>query len=177
VHSSLDCPRYSSAHRFHTYGSGAPVPQCGTGALRRQGWSCHEWVDPARALRSARLLTRRAIAPQALSPVGRCRSFDAAGDGYGRGEGFAVALLRPPSPVPPRAPEAPGDAPPRAAPCHGVILGSAVNQDGRSSGLTAPYGPSQSALVRAVLAAAGAGADEVGAVSVHGTGTPQCMVG
>ncbi|KAK9841812.1 hypothetical protein WJX81_004632 [Elliptochloris bilobata] len=61
---------------------------------------------------------------QALSPVGRCHSFDASGDGYGRGEGFAIALLRP------------------------------------------------SALVRAVLAAAGAAHEAVGAVSVHGTGTP-----
>ncbi len=143
--------------------------------IQMQGWFCHKWDDPAHALRSARLLTRRVFAPQALSPVGRCRSFDAAGDGYGRGEGFAVALLCPSSPAFPRVPEAPGDVPPRAARCHGVILGSAVNQDGRSSGLTAPNGPSQSALVRAVLGAAGAGADEVGAVSVHGTGTPQCV--
>ncbi len=140
-----------------------------------QGWFCHNWVDPAHALQSARLLTRRVFAPQALSPVGRCRSFDAAGDGYGRGEGFAVALLCPSSPAFPRVPEAPGDVLPRAAACHGIILGSAVNQDGRSSGLTAPNGPSQSALVRAVLGTAGAGADEVGAVSVHGTGTAQCV--
>ena len=34
------------------------------------------------------------IWPQALSPVGRCKTFDATGDGYGRGEGFAIALLR-----------------------------------------------------------------------------------
>ena len=38
--------------------------------------------------------TSRICLLQALSTVGRCRSFDAAGDGYGRGEGFTVALLR-----------------------------------------------------------------------------------
>lgn len=38
--------------------------------------------------------TARICLLQALSHVGRCRSFDAAGDGYGRGEGFTVALLR-----------------------------------------------------------------------------------
>lgn len=60
--------------------------------------------------------------------------------------------------------------PPNEPLCLGIIVGSAVNQDGRSSGLTAPNGPSQSTLVRAVLAAASAAQDEVGAVSVHGTG-------
>ena len=55
-------------------------------------------------------------ARQALSAVGRCRSFDAAGDGYGRGEGFAVAVLCPPAEAgSPRTPL-------------GLLRGSAVNQ-------------------------------------------------
>lgn len=108
-------------------------------------------------------------ATQALSPVGRCRTFDAAGDGYGRGEGFAVAVLRLAEPL--RNPgQSSANWPPPERMCCGIILSSAVNQDGRSSGLTAPNGPSQSALVRAVLAAAGATQDAVGAISVHGTG-------
>ncbi len=107
-------------------------------------------------------------ATQALSPIGRCRTFDAAGDGYGRGEGFAVAVLRPLQPANPGHGRG-ARLPPGDMPC-GIILGSAVNQDGRSSGLTAPNGPSQSALVRAVLAVAGATQDAVGAISVHGTG-------
>ena len=107
-------------------------------------------------------------ATQALSPVGRCRTFDAAGDGYGRGEGFAIAMLRPATMAEPGQGSANG--PPLERMCYGIVMGSAVNQDGRSSGLTAPNGPSQSALVRAVLAAAGAMQDAVGAISVHGTG-------
>ncbi len=80
---------------------------------------------------------------QALSPVGRCKTFDASGDGYGRGEGCAVAVLQQ---------GAPGELPVLA-----VLTATATNQDGRSSGLTAPNGPSQSALITAALHSAGAG--------------------
>ena len=78
---------------------------------------------------------------QALSPVGRCRTFDAAGDGYGRGEGCAVAVLQ-------RG--APGQLPALA-----MLSATATNQDGRSSGLTAPNGPSQSALIATAMRSAG----------------------
>lgn len=50
--------------------------------------------------------------------------------------------------------------------------GSAYNQDGRSSGLTAPNGPAQTALVHTAIAVAGAAPEQVGLVSLHGTGTP-----
>lgn len=96
---------------------------------------------------------------QALSPVGRCKSFDSSGDGYGRGEGFAATVLC-------RASQAASDH------TLAVLYGSAINQDGRSSGLTAPNGPSQGALVRAARANGGVSAAEIGWVSVHGTGTP-----
>ena len=96
---------------------------------------------------------------QALSPVGRCKSFDATGDGYGRGEGFAAAVLQQ------YLGSASGIEP------FGIVLGSAVNQAGRSSGLTAPNGPSQSTLMNTALAVAGISSADVRFVSVHGTGT------
>ena len=96
----------------------------------------------------------------ALSPSGRCRTFDSSADGYGRGEGIAVAVLQP------QGPEAASQG------CLGILAASAVNQDGRSSSLTAPNGPSQSALIATALAAAQAAAHDVAAVSLHGTGTP-----
>jgi len=85
---------------------------------------------------------------QALSPVGRCRTFDAAADGYGRGEGCVSIVLKP----------AAHDGATEGGNSSGlaVMRGSAVNQDGRSSSLTAPNGPSQSALISVALAAAGA---------------------
>ena len=78
---------------------------------------------------------------QALSPVGRCKTFDASGDGYGRGEGCAVAVLKQ---------AAPGELPALA-----MLKVTATNQDGRSSGLTAPSGPSQRALIATTLQSAG----------------------
>jgi acyl transferase domain-containing protein len=89
--------------------------------------------------------------------VGRCKSFDASGDGYGRGEGFVAVVMQRHAGSP-------------AGIC-GIVLGSAVNQAGRSSGLTAPNGPSQSALIKTALAAAGLSSTAVRFLSVHGTGT------
>ena len=63
----------------------------------------------------------------ALAPDGRCKTFDAAADGFGRGEGCGVVALK-------RLSDAIADG----DHIHAVIRGSAVNQDGRSSGLTAP---------------------------------------
>ena len=95
----------------------------------------------------------------ALSPSGRCRTFDTSSDGYGRGEGVVVAVMQP-------------HGPDTAQSCTAVLAASVVNQDGRSSSLTAPNGPAQSSLISTALAAAGAAAQEVSAVSLHGTGTP-----
>ncbi|MCA9712542.1 MAG: polyketide synthase, partial [Myxococcales bacterium] len=97
---------------------------------------------------------------RAMSPTGRCHSFAAEADGYVRGEGCGVVLVKGLS-------DARGDG----DRILGLIRGSAVNQDGRSNGLTAPNGPSQQAVIRRALAQAGVAPAEVGYVECHGTGT------
>ncbi len=96
-----------------------------------------------------------------MSPTGRCRSFDAAADGYVRAEGVGVVVLK-------RLKDAERDGDPIRA----VIAGSAVNQDGRGNGLTAPNGLAQQAVIRAALKDAGATPADVAYVEAHGTGTP-----
>src|ERR1700736_6011049 len=95
-----------------------------------------------------------------LSPRGRCHTFDARADGFVRGEGAGVVVLK-------RLTDAVRDGDRVLA----VIRGSAVNQDGRSAGLTAPNGPAQEAVIRAALASAGLAPDAVDYIEAHGTGT------
>lgn len=97
---------------------------------------------------------------QALSPEGRCKAFDAAADGYARGEGCGVIVLK-------RLSEAHRDQDRVLA----VILGSAVNHDGRSSGISVPNGAAQQDVLRAALHDAGVRGCEIGYVEAHGTGT------
>jgi acyl transferase domain-containing protein/aryl carrier-like protein len=96
----------------------------------------------------------------ALSPDGVCRSFSADANGYGRGEGCAVVVLK-------RLADAERDG----DEVLGVIRGSAVNHDGRTSGLTAPSGPAQQVVMREALAAGGVRAHDVDYLECHGTGT------
>jgi len=96
-----------------------------------------------------------------LSPDGRCKTFDASADGYGRGEGCGVIALR-------RLSEASA----RGDRILAVIRGSAVNHDGSSSSFTAPNGQAQQALLRQAFQNADIDAASVDYVEAHGTGTP-----
>ncbi len=95
-----------------------------------------------------------------LAPDGRCKTFDAAADGFARGEGCGIIVLR-------RLSDALADGDPILA----LARGTAINCDGRSSGLTAPNGQAQQAVIRAALANAHAAPHEIGFVETHGTGT------
>ncbi|AWT51388.1 type I polyketide synthase [Mycolicibacterium smegmatis] len=96
-----------------------------------------------------------------LSPVGRCKTFDASADGYVRSEGCGVLVLK-------RLSDAVRDGDRVCA----VIPASSVNQDGASSGLTVPNGGAQQRLIEATLARAGLSGADVDYLEAHGTGTP-----
>lgn len=95
-----------------------------------------------------------------LSPDGRCKVFDAGANGFVRAEGCGILVLK-------RLSDALADGSPILA----VIRGTAVNQDGRSTGLTAPKGLAQEAVIRAALENAGVQPHEISYVEAHGTGT------
>ena len=95
-----------------------------------------------------------------LSPDGRCKTFDAQADGYARGEGCGVVVLRRLDDA-----EAAGDR------ILGIIRGSAVNQDGPSGGLTVPSSLAQAAVIKRALEWATVSPADVDYVEAHGTGT------
>ncbi|MCZ8379917.1 SDR family NAD(P)-dependent oxidoreductase [Mycobacterium sp. CPCC 205372] len=96
-----------------------------------------------------------------LSPVGRCKTFDASADGYVRSEGCGVLVLK-------RLSDAERDGDRICA----VIPSTAVNQDGASSGLTVPNGGAQQRLIGTALTRAGLTGGDVDYLEAHGTGTP-----
>lgn len=95
-----------------------------------------------------------------LAPDGRCKTFDAAADGFSRGEGCGVLVLKRLS-----------DARAGNDRIRALVRGSAVNQDGASSGLSVPNGPAQEKVLRRALAVAGIAPADVDYVEAHGTGT------
>jgi acyl transferase domain-containing protein/acyl carrier protein len=97
---------------------------------------------------------------QAVAPDGRCKTFDAKADGYARGEGCGMVVLK-------RLRDAQADNDTILA----VVRGSAVNHDGRSSGLTVPNGCAQQALLQEILASAQVQPAAISYIEAHGTGT------
>ncbi len=95
-----------------------------------------------------------------MAPDGRCKAFDSRANGFVRGEGCAVVVLK-------RLSDAITDRDNILA----VLRGSAVNQDGRSSGLTAPNGKAQENVIRAALEKAAVAPAEIDYIEAHGTGT------
>ncbi|MEZ4869001.1 MAG: SDR family NAD(P)-dependent oxidoreductase [Caldilineaceae bacterium] len=96
-----------------------------------------------------------------LAPDGRCKTFDAAADGYVRSEGCGVVVLKRLQDA-----QAAGDN------ILAVIRGTAINQDGASNGLTAPNVAAQEALICHALHAAQLQPQDIAYVEAHGTGTP-----
>jgi acyl transferase domain-containing protein/acyl-CoA synthetase (AMP-forming)/AMP-acid ligase II/acyl carrier protein len=97
----------------------------------------------------------------ALAPDGRCKAFDTAADGYVRGEGCGMIVLRRLS-----------DALAAKDNILAVVRSSAINHDGRSNGLTAPSGTAQQEVIREAVERAGVDPGDVSYVETHGTGTP-----
>lgn len=98
---------------------------------------------------------------QALSPDGRCKSFDARANGYVRGDGCGIVILK-------RLSDAERDQDRILA----IIRGTAVNQDGRSTGLTTPNVLAQEMVLRQALNNARLTPLDLGYIETHGTGTP-----
>ena len=96
-----------------------------------------------------------------LSPDGRCKSFDAAGNGYVRGEGAGIAILKP-------LRKALEDK----DPIYSLILSSTANQDGRTWAMPVPNGESQKTLLREGCEKAGISPNQIQYLEAHGTGTP-----
>lgn len=105
-------------------------------------------------------VTRSFDRADAMSPTGQCHAFDAAADGFVRGEGCGAVILK-------RVSDALRDGDRILA----VVRGSAVNQDGKSNGLMAPNPAAQMAVLRTAYANAGVEPREVDYVEAHGTGT------
>ena len=96
-----------------------------------------------------------------LARDGRSKTFSANADGYGRGEGAGIVVLKRYS-----------DAVRDGDTIHGVIMGSGVNQDGHTDGITVPSEASQKTLARHVYQEANINPDDIAYLEAHGTGTP-----
>lgn len=125
----------------------------------RKGESTHALVGGVNAilLPETHIMFSRA---GLMAPDGRCKVFDERADGYARGEGAGLVVLKPLS-------QALADR----DPIHAVIRGSAVNQDGQSNGITAPSRQAQEAVLQEAYRNAGVSPQDIQYIEAHGTGT------
>ena len=128
-------------------------------SVLRQGEADLMLVGGVQAIFSGRLTQLRAQAGM-LSPDGQCKAFDASANGFVRGEGCGVVVLK-------RLKDAQADG----DPIWGVVLGTAINQDGASQGLTVPSADAQVKVIEDALRQAGVAPAEVDYLEAHGTGT------
>lgn len=97
---------------------------------------------------------------KALSPTGKCKTFDEAADGYARGEGVGVILIK-------RLQDALADG----DSIYATICGSAVQHGGKSTGLTVPNAEAQASVIKKAYDNAGISMSTVTYIEAHGTGT------
>ena len=128
-------------------------------SVLRQGEADLVLVGGVQAIFSGRLTELRANAGM-LSPDGQCKAFDASANGFVRGEGCGIVVLKRL-----RDAEAVGD------PIWGIVLGSAINQDGASAGMTVPSASAQVKVIQEALDQAGVAPADVDYLEAHGTGT------
>ncbi|MBZ9758282.1 hypothetical protein LB524_23635 [Mesorhizobium sp. ESP6-5] len=122
---------------------------------------CTSAIVGAANLILAPTLSRSLKAEGALSPDCRTRSFDAAGNGYARGEGVVTLLLKTYAQA-----LADGDN------IYGLLIGSAISHGGRANWLTAPNPTAQKQLIATTWQRAGIDPRTVTYIEAHGTGTP-----
>ncbi|MFC9288990.1 beta-ketoacyl synthase N-terminal-like domain-containing protein [Streptomyces sp. NPDC057052] len=156
------------AHHFDLHGPNLTVDSACSSALAAVQLACRSLLEGESELAVAGgvdiLLDERPYlefsAVRALSPTGRCATFDRDADGFVPGEGCGLVLLKPLA----RA-LADGDR------VLAVVDAVALNNDGRTMGLTTPNPVAQAKAIRRALATAGMSAERVGMVEAHGTGT------
>jgi acyl transferase domain-containing protein len=95
-----------------------------------------------------------------LSPTGQCKPFDASADGYCRGEGCGLFVIKRLC-----------DALREDDRIYGIIKGAQINQSGQSSSITHPHGPAQKQLFETLLSRGGLDAKAINVIEAHGTGT------
>jgi len=156
------------SHAFDFRGPSLAVDTACSSSLTALNYACHDLTQGACELAvcagvNLMLVPEYVMAMckgQFLAPDGRCKTFDARADGYARGEGGGVLILKSLA----RA-EADGDA------IYSVIRAIGINQDGHTDGIVSPNPAAQQALLRQVYSQAGIAPGQIAYVEAHGTGT------